>query len=130
MLQTLGVSSKVTLMNEEGERLLPLNDGSGELGYFKCKNVYRLLIAQTGIVTMHELGFKTNRLYLTDHVPNRECTRFVKIVDVIDEGRFDDTYCFTESKRGMGVFNGILTGQCSEIMLFNDKSHTYSCVLL
>jgi ribonucleoside-diphosphate reductase alpha chain len=116
-------------MNEEGERLLPLNDGSGELGYFKCQNVYRLLIAQTGIVTMHELGFKTNRLYLTDHVPNRECTRFVKIVDVIDEGRFDDTYCFTESKRGMGVFNGILTGQCSEIMLFNDHEHTYSCVL-
>lgn len=27
------------------------------------------------------------------------------------------------------MFNGILTGQCSEIMLFNDKEHTYSCVL-
>jgi ribonucleoside-diphosphate reductase alpha chain len=48
---------------------------------------------------------------------------------VLDEERYDDTYCFTEHKRGMGVFNGILTGQCSEIMLFNDKDHTYSCVL-
>lgn len=27
-----------------------------------------------------------------------------------------DTYCFTEPKRGMGVFNGILTGNCQEII--------------
>lgn len=26
-----------------------------------------------------------------------------------------DTYCFTEPKRHMGVFNGILTGQCLEV---------------
>lgn len=28
-----------------------------------------------------------------------------------------DTYCFTEPKRNMGVFNGILTGNCLEIAL-------------
>jgi len=28
-----------------------------------------------------------------------------------------------------GVFNGILTGQCSEIFLHNDAEHTYTCVL-
>ena len=28
-----------------------------------------------------------------------------------------DTYCFKEKKRGMAVFNGILTGQCAEITL-------------
>ena len=28
-----------------------------------------------------------------------------------------DTYCFNEPKRHMGVFNGILTGQCTEIAL-------------
>ncbi len=28
-----------------------------------------------------------------------------------------DTYCFTESKRGKGVFNGTLTGNCTEITL-------------
>lgn len=53
----------------------------------------------------------------------------LKVVSVVDEGRYDDTYCFTEPKRGMGVFNGILTGQCSEIMLFNDEHHTYTCCL-
>lgn len=36
---------------------------------------------------------------------------------VVDEYRTDDTYCFTEPKRGMGTFNGILTGNCQEIAL-------------
>lgn len=34
---------------------------------------------------------------------------------VIDGGRYDETYCFTEPLEHRGVFNGILTGQCTEI---------------
>ena len=45
-----------------------------------------------------------------------------KVLDVIDEGRFDATYCFTEPKRHLGVFNGILTGQCVEIV---EPTHAY-----
>lgn len=129
MLQTIGVSSKVTLAKDAGTYQLPLNDGSEDCGDFECKAVYRLHIGQTGINILKSLGFKPHRLSLTDHQPNRECTQFVKVVAVIDEGRYDDTYCFSEPKRHMGVFNGILTGQCSEIMLFNDENHTYTCVL-
>lgn len=44
-----------------------------------------------------------------------EGTFFVRAV--VDEYRTDDTYCFTEPKRGMGTFNGILTGNCQEIAL-------------
>ena len=32
------------------------------------------------------------------------------------------TYCFNESKRHMGMFNGILTGQCVEIMQLQETS--------
>lgn len=41
----------------------------------------------------------------------------IKIEAIIDEGRTDDTYCFTEPKRNMGMFNGLLTGQCVEVVL-------------
>ena len=34
-----------------------------------------------------------------------------------DEITYGDTYCFTEHKRGRGVFNGLCTGQCAEICL-------------
>lgn len=39
------------------------------------------------------------------------------VVEIRDHGRIDDTYCFSEPKRHMGVFNGLLTGQCQEISL-------------
>jgi ribonucleoside-diphosphate reductase alpha subunit len=42
---------------------------------------------------------------------------------------FSDTFCFTEEKRGMGVFNGILTGQCSEIVEYTAPDETAVCSL-
>lgn len=41
------------------------------------------------------------------------------------EGTYD-TYCFTEPKRHMGVFNGILTGNCTEIMQISEVSEINS----
>ena len=129
MLQTLGVSSKIIKFAEEGFQSLPANDGTGGYKDYFCQTSWRIMFGQTDITTLLGLGFKPHRLVLIDHVANRECSHFVKVTEVLDEGRVDDTYCFTEPKRGMGVFNGILTGQCSEIMLFNDNDHTYTCVL-
>lgn len=40
-----------------------------------------------------------------------------------------DTYCFTEHKRHLGVFNGILTGQCAEIIQYSDANTTAVCNL-
>jgi ribonucleoside-diphosphate reductase alpha chain len=129
MLQTLGVNSKVTKAKDSGINKLPKNDGSGELGEYFTKEVSRLLIGNTGIVKLLSLGFVTHRLILTTHTPNRDATQFVKIVEVEDSGRIDDTYCFTEPKRGRGVFNGILTGQCSEISLVTSEDRTAVCCL-
>src|SRR6185437_8171470 len=41
---------------------------------------------------------------------------FIEVVGVTDNGRTDDTFCFSEPKRHMGMFNGVLTGQCTEIL--------------
>lgn len=45
------------------------------------------------------------------------------ITAIEDNGRIDDTYCLTEPKRGSVLFNGILTGNCSEITLATGKDH-------
>ena len=42
---------------------------------------------------------------------------------------FQDTYCFNEPKRHMGVFNGILTGQCIEVMEVSKPRYTAQCTL-
>lgn len=117
MLQTLGVQSKVIRHTDAGMRMLPANDGTGEKKEYYCRAANRLLITATGIVKLLSLGLDTKRLVITEHMPNRECSHFVKVSSVEFTGRRSATYCFTEPKRNMGVFNGILTGQCQEIGL-------------
>lgn len=117
MLQTLGVDAKINLGMEEGFQKLPKNDGSGENGDFYCQTGYRLLINSFDTYKLLDLGLTLHRLKVKKRLPQRSAKQFIKVVSVIDEGRYDDTYCFNEPKRHMGMFNGILTGQCLEIAL-------------
>ena len=129
MLQTLGCTSKLNLMREPGERLLPLNDGSGELGVFNCQTLYRLHINGNSLYKLSQLGFTCHRLVWEVRLPNRECSHFNTIVSVTPVEGLHDTFCFTEPKRHMGMFNGILTGQCTEIMLPYADDESFVCCL-
>jgi ribonucleoside-diphosphate reductase alpha chain len=127
MLQTLGCNPKVRL--NKGNRTSLLPNGRGGLSEYDCKPIYRLLLSSVDTISLLDLGLKTHRLDFSKHVPQRNARQFVKVVAVIDEGRVDDTYCFTEEKRGMGVFGGILTGQCSEIVEYSSPEETATCNL-
>lgn len=48
---------------------------------------------------------------------------------VYDYGRTCDTYCFNEAENHAGVFNGILTGNCSEIIEYTAKDEIAVCNL-
>jgi ribonucleoside-diphosphate reductase alpha subunit len=50
-------------------------------------------------------------------------------VSIEDNGRMDATYCFNEPKRHMGIFNGVITGNCTEIVEYTDKDETAVCNL-
>jgi ribonucleotide reductase alpha subunit len=43
--------------------------------------------------------------------------------------RFDETYCFNEPKRHMGIFNGVITGNCSEIIEYSNDDEYAVCNL-
>ena len=51
------------------------------------------------------------------------------VVSVEDVGRYGDTYCFNEPINHAGVFNGILTGNCTEIMEYTSPDETAVCNL-
>jgi len=51
------------------------------------------------------------------------------VATVVDAGRRDDTFCFDEPLAHRGVFNGILTGNCSEILLYSDPTEYGVCNL-
>lgn len=116
MLQTLGVSSKITHMSDAGYKSLPANDGTGEMKDFYCQGSWRLLITSCDVYKLMCLGLDLKRLSVVKRLPQRDAKQFVKVSKVVDEERYDDTYCVNEPKRHMVMFNGILTGQCQEIV--------------
>lgn len=129
MLQTLGVHSKVQKMADAGKRMLPANDGSLQNKEFDCKEAYRLIINSSDSFRLLDLGLSLHRLEIKKREPQREASHFIKIQEVRDEGRISDTYCFTEEKRNMGMFNGLLTGNCNEIHLPTGPDRTAVCCL-
>ena len=130
MLQELGIQSCVKFTRKAGEFLLPANDGSGETKLYSCKEVNRILINQENLYKLVSLGLKTNRLKINVKKPlHANKTKFVRVVSVVDAGRISDTYCVNEPKQHKVVFNGVLTGNCSEIMLPSSSTETYVCVL-
>lgn len=129
MLQTLGVTSKIqTIPAHVGS--LPANNGTGEYKDYDCKEAYRLLVSSSGLYKLATLGFTTKRLNWVKRLPQREAEQFSVVVSVADNGRKDDTFCFEEPKRNMGMFNGLLTGQCQETNLIANEKYTFSCVIL
>jgi ribonucleotide reductase alpha subunit len=61
---------------------------------------------------------------------NQPITRdAVYIKKIIHTGRRADTYCFNEPKKHAGIFNGIITGQCTEIIEYSDAEQTAVCNL-
>lgn len=127
MLQTIGIDSKVILSRESCIRKLP--DGKGGLADFNCKTLYRLLVSSVELIKLKELGFNPHRLNIPEQNPQRNASHFIKVESLVDEGRISSTYCFTENKRGMGMFNGVLTGQCAEIVQWHSKDE-YACCSL
>lgn len=93
MLNTLGVCSNLSAM----------------------KDCWRLGISANNVARLQQLGFQPKRLDLSNNNPQREAARFTRVTEIVEHDEIADVvYCFTENKRHMGCFNGILTGQCGE----------------
>jgi ribonucleoside-diphosphate reductase alpha chain len=127
LLQTCGINPKIKLSHNRDKSYLP--DGKGGHKYYDVKPLYRLLITSFDLHDLFNLGFSPKRLKFTGKEPARNAKQFIKILKVENNNRIDDTYCFTEPKKHMGIFNGILTGQCTEILQYSDDKETAVCNL-
>lgn len=75
-------------------------------------------------------GWKLDGSYLrNNHYKSYPSWISQKVISVDFDGRYDDTYCFTEPLNNAGVFNGILTGNCAEIVEYSSPSETAVCNL-
>jgi ribonucleoside-diphosphate reductase alpha chain len=129
MLQTLGIDSKVSRYFDGGYQSMP--DGKGSKKDYLCQTAYRLIISSFGLFQLGQLGLKTYRLQWELRKPQREASHFIRVEEIELTCRRDDTYCFTEPLRHLGMFNGILTGQCQESwsnVKPGEESHTCNLV--
>lgn len=53
----------------------------------------------------------------------------VRVVSIETSTKIDDSYCFTEPLAHAGVFNGMRTSQCTEIIEYSDSDETAVCNL-
>jgi ribonucleotide reductase alpha subunit len=127
LLQTCGINPKIKLSQNREKSYLP--DGKGGHKYYNVKPVYRLLITSCDLHKLCLNGFSPKRLKCSTNKPSRDAKQFIKILKIDYNNRIDDTYCFTEPKKHMVVFNGILTGQCTEITEYSDDKETAVCNL-
>ena len=127
MVQTLGVQSKVIKLQDARQTMMP--DGKGGRKLFDCKPIWRILISSNGLYRLKNLGLMCHRLVFEGKKPQRNAEQFVTVVSVVDDGRVDDTYCFNEPENHAGIFNGVLTGNCSEIIEYSSADETAVCNL-
>lgn len=128
MLQTLGVTSRVTFAQEEGMRTLP--DGKGGSKEFMCKKQWRICISSSELMNLLKIGYEPHRLDLSGMVPPKQNkAHFIRVKGVHDANRTEPTYCFTEPINNAGIFGGVLASNCLEIIEYTSPKKTASCNL-
>lgn len=107
MLQTMGCNPEVILSQKN--------------------QTYQLLIDANDLFNLKQSGFKPRHLVIINNRSMKNLEKFITIKSIEQSNEKMDTFCFKEQKRGMGIFNGVITGQCAEIALVNDpKDDTIS----
>lgn len=85
---------------------------------------YTITFTNNNLNKLIELGFNPDNLNKIE-IDNEE----IKIKKITKNICNEDTYCFNDKKRHLGVFNGILTGNCSEIIEYSNNEEIAVCNL-
>ncbi len=94
------------------------------------KDEYGYLIRFSGkdVFYMYEIMKLPNKSFKIDeYIINS--TNEILITSIEEADGLHDTYCFNEPTRHMGIFNGLLTCNCSEITIYSDSNEIGVCNL-
>lgn len=127
MLNTLGCNPSINLMNQNINSLMP----GGKDGHkiYQRQPIYRMCISTSDTKQLLDLGLETHRLQIQVDIDSTNKKKYISIVSTEYLDEKEDTYCFNEPIRHLGVFNGVLLGNCSEITLYSDEKQIAVCNL-
>lgn len=115
LLQTLNIKCKFINITDKNSKY-PISYYKLQLNKIACIKLKNLGLINTLVTCV------INSNYIEDHDG-------IFVTDISNVPGLHDTYCFTEPKKNMGVFNGILTGNCNEINIYSDTEQYGTCNL-
>jgi ribonucleotide reductase alpha subunit len=92
-----------------------------------CTPYHKFILEDGSRIDAHAL--KPDMRLLEWHHPHGNFQVFSVIESVEPHPIPEDTYCFTEPRLNQGVFNGILTGNCAEIVEYSSVDEYACCTL-
>ena len=132
MLQTCGINTIVRDIDKEQEEQVE-KEKEKELNNIVGKwiiTIVQLRFLKECRLLCHFHTFEWNYPPLTmEEFTTTEMHPNVRVLKIRPSTLIDDSYCFTEPKKHAGIFNGIRTGQCTEIIQYSDKDETAVCNL-
>lgn len=112
----------------DSARVLTVEFSNGET--IRATEMHKWYVDMDGsMVELRTLGLKPGMLIYKYELPDGTLVDNVRIESVTDKREYEPTYCGTEPKRHMLMFNGILTGNCQELLQPVNENETVVCNL-
>jgi ribonucleotide reductase alpha subunit len=122
-------SEVVVKQTGENQELITIYFSNGN--NLACTNYHKFYIiddnGNTKCIEAREL--KEGMNIIPYKYENNDYINNITITNIKNTGRKDNTFCFNEPKRHMGIFNGIITGNCTEIYEYSDHKEYACCTL-
>ena len=120
MLQTCGVNTTIHYYSSMQK--------TRAIGEWRITLVQLRYLYSIGHIQFPNMKIELTQLTKVEY-DSIEMTPIVRVNTVTPCEERDDSYCFTEPKEHAGVFNGVRTGQCTEILEYSDEHETAVCNL-
>lgn len=112
----------------DSARVLTVEFSNGET--IRATEMHKWYIDMDGsMVELRTIGLKPGMLIYKYELPDGTLVDNVRIESVTDKREYEPTYCGTEPKRHKLMFNGILTGNCQELLQPVNENETVVCNL-
>lgn len=107
-------------------------NGNRSVSYLDCTPYHKFILPHSDLplkmAPRVDAGDLKPGMSLCNLVDDKGRVISQRVIEVLP-GHIADTYCFTEPINNAGVFNGILTGNCTEIVEFSSPEETAVCNL-
>lgn len=130
IFRNLGLSANIHLLRKGGPRHLP--DSNGDLKLYDTKDCFRLVVGNKNdsLVVEQNTGFLSRKNCIFENRDYRDNTKKSSAILSIEYVGEEPVYCPTvETDEHIFVANGVITGNCSEIMLPSSEEWSFVCNL-